>query len=39
MADQVALANMRINRGVETLQKNFDDWAEEIKLATDSEND
>ena len=39
LADQVALANMRINRGVETLQKNFDDWAEEIKLATDSEND
>lgn len=39
LADQVALANMRINRGVETLQENFDDWAEEIKLATDSEND
>lgn len=38
-AAEVALANMRINRGVENLQKNFKGWSESIKLATDAEFD
>jgi hypothetical protein len=37
--DEIAIANMRINRGVESLSKNYKDWMDIIEAANKKGNE